>query len=92
MNKTIFVACDASNIRKIKELKKEDFTGGDINEGAITGKQMMENLRKTLSNPKTYNPFSTYNVKPNPDLFTRPGGDPNDDVLSIFQSQAMEAN
>jgi len=80
------------NIRKIKELKKEDFTGGDINEGAITGKQMMENLRKTLSNPKTYNPFSTYNVKPNPDLFTRPGGDPNDDVLSIFQSQAMEAN
>ena len=80
------------NIRKIKEQKKKDFTGADITEGSITGKQMMENLRKALSNPKTYNPFSTYQVKPNPDLFTKPPNDPNDDVLSIFQSAAMEAN
>ena len=53
---------------------------------------MMQNLRKALSNPQTYNPFSTYQVKPNPDLFTKPPNDPNDDVLSIFQSAAMEAN
>ena len=57
------------NIRKIKEQNKKEFTGADITEGSITGKQMMENLRKALSNPKTYNPFSTYQVKPNPDLF-----------------------
>ena len=80
------------NIRKIKEQKKKDFTGADITEGSITGKQMMENLRKALSNPKTYNPFSTYQVKPNPDLFSKPSGDPNDDVLGIFQSAALEAN
>jgi len=80
------------NIRKIKEQNKKDFTGADITEGSITGKQMRENMIKYFTNPQTYNPFSTYQVKPNPDLFTKPSGDPNDDVLSIFQSAAMEAN
>ena len=80
------------NIRKIKEQNKKDFTGADITEGSITGKQMRENMIKYFTNPQTYNPFSTYQVKPNPDLFTKPSGDPNDDVLGIFQSQAMEAN
>ena len=80
------------NIRKIKEQNKKDFTGGDITKGSITGKQMMENMKKYFTNPQTYNPFSTYQVKPNPDLFTKPPNDPNDDVLSIFQSAAMEAN
>ena len=80
------------NIRKIKEQNKKDFSGEDITKGSITGKQMMENMKKYFTNPQTYNPFSTYQVKPNPDLFTKPSGDPNDDVLSIFQSAAMEAN
>ena len=80
------------NIRKIKEQNKKEFTGADITEGSITGKQMMENMKKYFTNLQTYNPFSTYQVKPNPDLFTKPSGDPNDDVLSIFQSAAMEAN
>ena len=80
------------NIRKIKEQNKKDFTGADITEGSITGKQMRENMKNYFTNPQTYNPFSTYQVKPNPDLFTKPSGDPNDDVLSIFQSAAMEAN
>ena len=80
------------NIRKIKEQNKKDFTGEDITKGSITGKQMMENMKKYFTNLQTYNPFSTYQVKPNPDLFTKPSGDPNDDVLGIFQSQAMEAN
>ena len=80
------------NIRKIKEQNKKDFTGADITKGSITGKQMRENMIKYFTNPQTYNPFSTYQVKPNPDLFTKPPNDPNDDVLSIFQSAAMEAN
>ena len=79
------------NIRKIKEQNKKDFTGKDITKGSITGKQIRENLNP-FKNPQIYNPFSTYQVKPNPDLFTKPSGDPNDDVLGIFQSQAMEAN
>ena len=79
------------NIRKIKEQNKRDFTGKDITKGSITGKQIIENLNP-FKNPQIYNPFSTYQVKPNPDLFTKPSGDPNDDVLSIFQSAAMEAN
>ena len=79
------------NIRKIKEQNKKDFTGKDITKGSITGKQIIENLNP-FKNPQIYNPFSTYQVKPNPDLFTKPSGDPNDDVLSIFQSAAMEAN
>ena len=80
------------NIRKIKEQNKKDFTGEDITKGSITGKQMMENMKKYFTNPQTYNPFSTYQVKPNPDLFTKPSGDPNDDVLGMFQSATLEAN
>ena len=80
------------NIRKIKEQNKKDFTGEDITKGSITGKQMRENMIKYFTNPQTYNPFSTYQVKPNPDLFSKPSSDTNDDVLGIFQSQAMEAN
>ena len=79
------------NIRKIKEQNKKNFTGADITEGSITGKQIRENLNP-FKNPQTYNPFSTYQVKPNPDLFSKPSGDPNDDVLGMFQSAAMEAN
>ena len=80
------------NIRKIKEQNKKNFTGADITEGSITGKQMMENMKQYFTNPQTYNPFSTYQVKPNPDLFGKPSDDPNDDVLGIFQSAALEAN
>ena len=80
------------NIRKIKEQNKKDFTGEDITKGSITAKQMRENMIKYFTNLQTYNPFSTYQVKPNPDLFTKPSGDPNDDVLGMFQSATLEAN
>ena len=80
------------NIRKIKEQNKKDFTGADITKGSITGKQMMENMKKYFTNLQTYNPFSTYQVKPNPDLFTKPSSDTNDDVLGMFQSATLEAN
>ena len=80
------------NIRKIKEQNKKDFSGEDITKGSITGKQMRENMKKYFTNLQTYNPFSTYQVKPNPDLFTKPSSDTNDDVLGMFQSATLEAN
>ena len=82
------------NIRKIKEIKKKDFTGDDITEGAIGTKQFINNLGKVLSNPNTYNffnPFAQVVPQPNPELFQSPSGESSyDNILGIFQVNTLE--
>ena len=79
------------NIRRIKELKKKDFTGDDITEGAIGTKQFINNLGKVLKNPNTYNPFAQVVPQPNSELFQPPAGDSSyDNILGIFQDSTLD--
>ena len=79
------------NIRKIKELKKKNFTGDDITEGAIGTKQFINNLGKVLKNPNTYNPFAQVVPQPNSELFQPPAGDSSyDNILGIFQDSTLD--
>lgn len=80
------------NIRKIKEIKKKDFTGDDITEGAIGTKQFINNLGKVLNNKiNKINPFVQVVPQPNPELFQSPSGESSyDNILGIFQVNTLE--